>query len=57
MPKLKSKFIIWTVRRTGGTRFTTKLTDMSIYPVAEHEPFNIDRMFGKITKRFIDEKK
>lgn len=41
-------FIIWTVRRTGGTNFTTRLIEMSGLPV-HHEPLNLDRIHGAVT--------
>ncbi len=47
--------IIWTLRRTGGTNFTRWLCSLleSIYKdikCVEHEPFNLDRCYGHITK-------
>lgn len=37
-------FIIWTLRRTGGTNLATHLG------VEHHEPFNEDRVFGDVSK-------
>ena len=45
-------WLILTLRRTGGTSLTRFLTDVSKYPTAEHEPFNVDRVFGEITQGF-----
>ena len=45
-------FIIWTMRRTGGTALASLLGEF-IAPVEMlHEPFNLDRAFGSITKAF-----
>lgn len=41
-------FIIWTLRRTGGTNLATTLFARSPCPSVGHEPFNLDRKFGQI---------
>lgn len=45
----RQPFIIWTVRRTGGTNLTTKLEKLSRFHCTEHEPFNVGRSYGHIT--------
>ena len=42
-------FIIWTMRRTGGTTLAGLLETLSEHPNIVHEPFNPDRMYGYIT--------
>ena len=44
-------FIIWTMRRTGGTSFAN-LLELVTESKVEHEPFNWERTFGFITKEF-----
>jgi len=46
----KSEFkglIIWTLRRTGGTNFTRKISNLlkDRFRIVQHEPFNLDRIF------------
>jgi len=50
---MSDPFVIWTMRRTGGTTFTSLLTTLSEHPGTEHEPFNPDRKFGDITQNWI----
>lgn len=45
-------WLILTLRRTGGTSLTSFLANISSFPAVEHEPFNVDRIFGAITKDF-----
>ena len=45
-------YIIWTIRRTGGTSFTSLLDNLSSYPSLEHEPFNKNRVYGYITHKY-----
>ncbi len=48
-PKVRREerpFIIWTLRRTGGTNLANALFGASSYKNAYHEPFNIDRKFN-----------
>lgn len=45
-------FLIWTMRRTGGTTLASLVMDMSEHLATEHEPFNVDRKFGWITRGF-----
>jgi hypothetical protein len=42
-------FIIWTLRRTGGTNLTRHLVNRSGLRGVEHEPFNPGRIFGHVT--------
>ncbi|MEP2529975.1 hypothetical protein [Shimia sp.] len=46
---MSTPFVIWTMRRTGGTTLTDLLMTLSEYPKVEHEPFNEDRIFGPIS--------
>ncbi len=45
-------FVIWTFRRTGGTSLAQLLFDAAGGPRVGHEPFNIDREFGWVTRAF-----
>ncbi|PCD76454.1 hypothetical protein [Pseudothioclava arenosa] len=45
-------FLIWTMRRTGGTTLASLVMEMSEHLATEHEPFNVDRKFGAITRDF-----
>lgn len=47
-------FIIWTLRRTGGTNLAQALFERSPYPGVQHEPFNQDRVFGQITRDWLE---
>lgn len=47
-------WLILTLRRTGGTSLTAFLAGISPFPSIEHEPFNIDRLFGPVTRAFRD---
>ncbi len=49
---MSKPFFIWTMRRTGGTSLTDLLMEMSEYQTIQHEPFNLDRTLGYITKAF-----
>jgi hypothetical protein len=42
--------VMWTLRRTGGTSLMTLMTKASGLPCWEHEPFNIERTHGSVTK-------
>lgn len=53
---MSDPFVIWTMRRTGGTTFTSLLTTLSDHPGTQHEPFNPDRKFGHVTQGWIDTK-
>ena len=48
----ETPWIILTLRRTGGTSLTTFLAEISSYPTVGHEPFNVDRIYGQITRDF-----
>ncbi|WP_299548472.1 hypothetical protein [uncultured Tateyamaria sp.] len=47
-------WLILTLRRTGGTSLTSFLAEVSQFPTIEHEPFNTDRIFGHITRDFLE---
>ncbi len=47
-----SPFIVWTFRRTGGTNLSNTLFDLSPHDSMQHEPFNLDRIFGSVTKNW-----
>ncbi|MEO1795595.1 MAG: hypothetical protein AAFR53_01095 [Pseudomonadota bacterium] len=49
---MSDPFVIWTMRRTGGTTFTGLLTTLSEHKGTQHEPFNLDRKFGHVTERW-----
>lgn len=42
------------MQRTGGTTLAVLLADLSEHPKAKHEPFNIERPFGFVTRQFLD---
>lgn len=46
---MERPFIIYTLRRTGGTSLTTFMSRISAFPSVEHEPFNKERIWGPIT--------
>jgi len=46
---LSHPYIIWTMRRTGGTTLAGLLEALSEHPQITHEPFNPDRLLGYIT--------
>lgn len=48
-------FIIWTLQRTGGTNLAQTLFDRSPFRGVQHEPFNVERLFGSVTQRYIDD--
>ncbi|WP_083006156.1 hypothetical protein [Halomonas sp. GT] len=45
----KKPLIIWTFRRSGGTNLGQALFKAMPFPTVEHEPFNIDRIYGNVT--------
>lgn len=45
---MSSPYIIWTLRRTGGTTLAGLLSVLSEHPTAQHEPFNPERVFGSV---------
>ncbi len=49
---MSKPFFIWTMRRTGGTSLTDLLMQISEHKTIEHEPFNLDRIFGYIMQEF-----
>ncbi len=47
---MSSPYIIWTLRRTGGTTLAGLLATLSEHPGVEHEPFNAERVFGEVVR-------
>lgn len=45
-------YLILTLRRTGGTSLMSFLSRVSRFPVVQHEPFNIGRTWGDVTRTF-----
>ncbi|MBJ3764360.1 hypothetical protein ILP92_16590 [Maribius pontilimi] len=45
-------FIIWTLRRTGGTNLAQHVFRRSRFRSIQHEPFNKNRVFGKVSADF-----
>lgn len=45
---MEKPFIIWTMRRTGGTNLGQTLFNASSLNEVQHEPFNVDRVYGKV---------
>ncbi len=54
IPDTQHPVVVLTLRRTGGTSMMMLLQSCSRYPNLEHEPLNIDRSLGHITKAFVD---
>ncbi|MCP8688671.1 sulfotransferase family 2 domain-containing protein [Marinobacterium sedimentorum] len=50
----ESPFIIWTLRRSGGTNLGDALFAASKFSAIQHEPFNGDRILGHITKAWME---
>ena len=60
-----SPFIIWTLQRTGGTNLAKQSVSRSDlmcnqhesvsmdYKPLDHEPFNMDRVYGHITRQWM----
>ncbi|MFD0859916.1 hypothetical protein [Roseovarius aquimarinus] len=49
---MSEPYLIWTMRRTGGTTLASLLASLSEHPKIEHEPFNHDRALGHVFLRF-----
>ena len=45
-------YIIWTMRRTGGTSLATLLQRYAPFPRVDHEPFNSGRAWNPMVKQF-----
>lgn len=45
-------FVIWTLRRTGGTALAQHLFQASPHRATEHEPFNPTRIWGDVAAAF-----
>lgn len=52
-PPLSDPYVIWTMRRTGGTTLASLLSVLSEHPGVQHEPFNAERVFGHISQAFL----
>lgn len=52
---MSDPFIVWTMRRTGGTTLMSLLTELSEHPGTQHEPFNPDRKFGHVTRAWTED--
>ena len=46
-------FIIWTLRRTGGTTLTDLLAELGDRPQVLHEPFNWNRTLGAVAQDYL----
>jgi hypothetical protein len=54
MPTNSEKpYIIYTLRRTGGTSLAAFLSRVSSFPTVQHEPFNPERAWGAITQDWL----
>jgi hypothetical protein len=51
-----SSVIIWTFRRTGGTNLTSSIMKSLGGKTVEHEPFNVDRVYGGITAEWLEKR-
>lgn len=51
---MSDPYVIWTMRRTGGTTLATLLSTLTEHPGVPHEPFNTDRKFGHVTQAFLE---
>lgn len=49
-------FVVITLRRTGGTSLMTFMSRVSEYETVQHEPFNVDRIWGSIVADFLHSK-
>jgi hypothetical protein len=49
---LDKPYIIWTLRRTGGTTLATLFGHASSHRKMQHEPFNPDRIHGNIVQKW-----
>ncbi|MEH6523990.1 hypothetical protein [Sulfitobacter sp.] len=47
---MSDPYVIWTMRRTGGTTLATLLNILSEHPSIQHEPFNVERKLRHIPK-------
>lgn len=49
---MSDPYVIWTMRRTGGTTLATLLNILSEHPGIQHEPFNGERKLGHVYQAF-----
>lgn len=50
----KFPFIVLTLRRTGGTSLVSFMSELSDFETVQHEPFNVDRIWGNIVSQFLE---
>lgn len=50
---LPPPLLIWTLQRSGGTNLTRRLEVLAGLAHGEHEPFNVEREFGHITRDWL----
>ena len=46
--------IVWTLQRSGGTNFVNRLARLTTTKKFEHEPFNKQRVFGHVTREWME---
>lgn len=51
---MSDPYVIWTMRRTGGTTLAGLLNGLSEHPGVQHEPFNAERVFGHVSQAFLE---
>ena len=49
---MSDPYVIWTMRRTGGTTLASLLSTLSEHPSIQHEPFNAERVLGHVSDAF-----
>ena len=49
---MSDPYMIWTMRRTGGTSLASLLMRYAPFPPLEHEPFNAGRVWHHIVEKF-----
>ncbi|CUH51508.1 hypothetical protein [Shimia marina] len=49
---MSAPYIIWTMQRTGGTTLAALLSELTEHPKIEHEPFNVERALGWVTRNW-----
>lgn len=48
-------YIIWTMQRSGGTAVADLLGAFSEHQSIQHEPFNLERRFGQLTRAWLEQ--
>lgn len=49
---MQHPYIILTMRRTGGTSLMSFMSAISTFPTRQHEPLNLDRIWGDVLQNF-----